>query len=56
MAASSETQHVEVVSTHPLLNRFLLLAVLWLAMAAVAAMAVDSQAPLESAPAHKIIK
>ena len=49
MAPASELQIDDTVSTTPLLNRFLLLAVLWMAMAAFAAMAVDTP-PVQEAP------
>lgn len=49
MAPATELPIDDSVSTTPLLNRFLLLAVLWMAMAAFAAMAVDAP-PVQEAP------
>ena len=41
MTNAAPTHHDEPVTTAPLFNRFLLLAVVWMAMAAFAAMAVE---------------
>jgi hypothetical protein len=49
MAHSLKVQHTELPSTNPLLNRFLMLAVVWMALATLAAMAVDT-APIDDAP------
>ena len=50
MARSLDAQHDELAQTNPLLNRFLLLAVLWMAMAAFAAMAVDGPPTTQEIP------
>jgi len=55
MAPASEMRVADVTTTTPLLNRFLLLAVLWMAMAAFAAMAVEGP-PLAADTPVKIIE
>eukprot|EP00521_Asterionellopsis_glacialis_P014577 CAMPEP_0195293496 /NCGR_PEP_ID=MMETSP0707-20130614/12573_1 /TAXON_ID=33640 /ORGANISM="Asterionellopsis glacialis, Strain CCMP134" /LENGTH=52 /DNA_ID=CAMNT_0040354223 /DNA_START=27 /DNA_END=185 /DNA_ORIENTATION=- len=45
-----DTNAADTTKTTPLLNRFLLLAVLWMAMAAFAAMAVDTPPSIVDAP------
>ena len=54
MAPASNVHVADVTTTTPLLNRFLLLAVLWMAMAAFAAMAVDSPPTAADAPANAL--
>lgn len=55
MTPTIDATAADTTTTTPLLNRFLLLAVLWMAMAAFAAMAVDTPPSAAEVP-NAIIK
>ena len=55
MTPTIDAPVADTTTTTPLLNRFLLLAVLWMAMAAFAAMAVDTP-PNAAEPSSSIVK